>query len=406
MAVAAVCAGCAARTRPAVPAPKSEPARVAARIVPVEVPTPPAVQPLQESEDATSSQLERALDEGNALGREVEWVEAEEAAASGEMAAGEYLVTYLITPVDDYYDLEAAQSNLPAHHTTVVPGSAHVSVVVRDAADGRMVQGLDVRAVLHAEDSGDERSVLLPFEWHPILNRYGENLILPSSPFTLRVYIAMPTYARHDHSNGDRFTRKVMASFPHIVVSSDSLASASERLARGETRKTAALARGEGDAIDRSLTEMLRRADVSGSQVRSGDYKVALTVQAARGAWDDRNGELRYESPNNNIGPVAHLDVSIRDAVTGRFIPGLEVRATILDSRKREIDTYLMPFMWHPWMNHYGLNVPVPGKGRYTVRIRADAPAFRRFGNTALRKFNKVIDVTVRNVRFDIVGTR
>ncbi len=400
MTVVAMCAGCAARTQVVAPVPRSEPGKAAAHVIPVEIPTPPVMPSLRESEDATSSQLDRALDEGKALGREVDWVEAEEAAASGEMAAGEYLITYLITPADDYYDLEAAQSNLPAHHTTVVPGSAHVAVVIRDAADGRMVQGLDVRAVLESENSRDEQSAVLPFGWHPILNRYGENLVLPSSPFTLRVYISMPRYARHDQANGDRFTRNVMARFAHIVVPPDSLAAASERLARGESRQTVDLARGEGDVIDRPLSEMLRSADVSGSQVRSGDYKVALVVHAARGTWEARNGELSYERPNNNIGPVAHLDVIVRDATTGRFVPGLKVRATILDSRRREIDTYSMPFMWHPWMNHYGLNVPVPGKGRYTVRIRADAPAFRRFGSTALRKFNKAVDVTVRNVRF------
>jgi len=331
MFVVAVCAGCAARTQVAAPFPKSEPAKVAARVAPVEIPTPPVMPSFRESEDATSSQLDRALDEGKALGREVDWVKAEEAAASGETAAGEYLITYLVTPADDYYDLEAAQPNLPAHHTTVVPGSAHVAVVVRDAADGRMVQGLEVRAVLQDEDTGDERSALLPFEWHPILNRYGENLVLPSSPFTLRVYISMPTYGRHDQVNGDRFTGKVMARFAHVVVSPDSLAVASERLARGESRQTVGLAREEGDAIDGPLSGMLRSADVSGSQVRSGDYKVAVEVQAARGTWEARNGHLSYDSPNGNIGPIAHLDVSIRDATTGRFIPGLKVRATILE---------------------------------------------------------------------------
>jgi uncharacterized protein involved in high-affinity Fe2+ transport len=404
VAVIAVCAGCAAHTQAVVPVPEQGAPRPPAHVVREEIPTPPVMPPLGASDEATSSQLDRAVDEGKALGRELQWVEAEETAASGEMAAGEYIVTYLITPADDYYDLEAAQSNLPAHHTTVVPGSAHVAVVVQDAADGRMVQGLEVRAVLRSEDSGDERSTTLPFEWHPILNRYGENLVLPSSPFTLRVYISMPTYARHDHVNGDRFGKDVMARFAHVVVSSDSLAVASQHLARGESLETAALARDEGDAIDRPITEMLRSADVSGSQVRSGDYKVAVVVQGARGAWEAHDGDLSYESPSANIGPVAHLDVSIRDAVTGRFVPGLKVRATILDSRKREIDTYSAPFMWHPWMNHYGLNVPVPGKGRYTVRVRADAPAFRRFGSTALRKFNKAVDVTVRNVRFNVAG--
>ncbi len=360
--------------------------------------------PFEESEEATSAQLGRALDEGKAVRREMEWVEGHESVASGEMAAGDYLITYLITPVDDYYDLEAAQSNLPAHHTTVVPGSAHVAVVVRDAADGRIVQGLNIRATLRSDgasqDPGEEKSADLPYGWHPVLNRYGENIILPPSPFTLSVNIAMPTYRRHDRINGDRFTGEVLAKFEHVTVSSDSLAAAAQHLARGEPREAIELARGEGDAVDLPLAGVLRDPDASGSQVRSGDYKVAVVVQRARGAWEDRAGKLTFTSPDSDIGPIAHIDVMVRDATSGRLVPDLNVRATILDSRKRAIDTYSMPFMWHPWMNHYGLNVPVPGSGRYTVRIRADAPAFRRYGSSALKKFNKAIDAEVRGVRF------
>jgi hypothetical protein len=371
-----------------------------ARAVPADVATPPVVSPFQESDEATSAQLGRALDEGKAVRREIEWVEREEAAASGEMAAGAYIVTYLITPADDYYDLEAAQPDRPAHHTTVSPGAAHVAVIVRDAADGRTVQGLDVRATLRSETGDEQRSAALPFGWHPVLNRYGENIVVPGSPFTLSVQIAMPMYRRHDRVNGDRFTGDVIARFPHVTVSPDSLAAAAQRLARGDMREAIELARDEGDVIDRPLAALLRGSDVSGSQVRSGDYKVTVLVHEARGYWDARGGKLSFIDPNSSVGPTAHLDVIVRDATTGRFVPGLKVRATILNSRKKEVDTYLMPFMWHPWANHYGLSVPVPGAGRYTVRVRTDAPAFRRYGSTALKKFSRSVDVSVRGVRF------
>ena len=395
---------CAARARTPESAPAPAATKPAARTAPAEVPTPPEMPPFRESEEATSAQLGRALDEGKAVRREVEWVEDHESVASGEMAAGEYLVTYLVTPVDDYYDLEAAQSNFPAHHTTVMPGSAHVAVVVRDAADGRIVQGLTVHATLRSEgpsqDPGEEKSADLPYGWHPVLNRYGENIVLPSSPFTLSVRIAMPKYRRHDHTNGDRFDRDVLARFEHVTVSSDSLAAASQHLARGESREAMELAASEGSALDLPLAGMLRDPDASGSQIRSGDYKVSVVVQRARGDWEDRDGKLMFISPDSDIGPIAHMDVLVRDAASGRLVPGLSVRATILDSRKRAIDTYSMPFMWHPWMSHYGLNVPVPGNGRYTVRVRAEAPGFRRYGSSALKKFNKAIDAEVRGVRF------
>ena len=375
---------------------------------PVEVQTPPNMPPFRESEEATSAQLGHALDEGKAVRRELEWVEDHESVASGETAAGEYLVSYLVTPVDDYYDLEAAQSNLPAHHTTVIPGSAHVAIVVRDAADGRIVQGLTVRATLRSDSVSDstsgsvreEKSADLPYGWHPVLNRYGENIVLPPSPFTLSVHIAMPRYRRHDHINGDRFGGAVFVRFENVVVASDSLAATSQHLALGESREALELATSEGNAIDRPLADLMRNPDASGSQVRSGAYRIAVVVQRARGDWEVRDGKLIFIEPDSAIGPIAHMDVIVRDAASGRLVPRLSVRATILDSRRRVIDTYTMPFMWHPWMSHYGLNVPVPGKGRYTVRVRAEAPAFRRYGSLALGKFNKAIDADVRGVRF------
>ena len=360
--------------------------------------------PFRESDEATAVQLGRALDEGKAVRAEIEWVEREEAAASGSVAAGEYLVTYLITPVDDYYDLEAAQSNLPAHHTTVSPGSAHVAVVVRDGADGRIVQELDVRATLRSDNGHETRTATLPYGWHPILNRYGENMVLPTGLFTLSVQIAMPGYRRHDSINGDRFTDVVIANFTHIAVSADSLAAKSQRLARGDSPRVINLARREGEVVDRPLSDMLHSTGVSGSEVSSGGYKVAVVIQRSRGYWEARDRRLGYVDLDRSLGPSVHIDVSIRDVTTGRFVPGLRVRASILNSRKKEIDTYAMPFMWHPWMNHYGLNVPEPGPGRYTIRVRADGPAFRRYGSTALKKFNRPIDVEVRDVRFVTTG--
>lgn len=395
--VIALTGGCAGRSASVEQAAPAEPEGSS---IPVDVVTAPLTPPFRESDEATSAQLGRALDEGKAALGEVEWVEQTEAAASGEAAAGEYLVTYLITPADDYYDLEAAQSNFPAHHTTVLPRSAHVAIVVRDAADGRMVQGLNVRATLRSEASNEQQTATLPYGWHPVLNRYGENMVLPAGPFTLSIRIAMPMYQRHDSTNGDRFRGNVIARFTHVVVPPDLLAAASQRLARGDSREAIDLARREGDAVDRPLLDMLRSSAVGGSQVRSGDYIVAVAIKPVHGYWEARSGKLLFVRPDDSVGPVAHIDVSIRDMATGRLLPGLKVRATVLNSRKKEIDTYAMPFMWHPWMNHYGLNVPAPGPGRYTIRVRADAPAFRRYGSTALRKFNKPVDVEIRDVRF------
>jgi hypothetical protein len=399
IAVVALTAGCAGHSGNVEAVSGTERAEVRSVPVPADVVTPPAMPPFQATDEVTPTQLERALDEGKAVRHEVEWVEREEAAASGDVAAGEYLVTYLITPADDYYDLEAAQSNLPAHHTTVTPGSAHVAVVVRDAADGRIVQGLDVRATLRPESSsGESRTVVLPYGWHPVLNRYGENVLLPTGPFTLSVRIAMPTYRRLGRVNGDRFRGDVIARFAHVVVPDDSLPAAAERLARGDSHQATELARAEGEAIAGPLSEMLRGAGARGSRARSADYDVAVVVERARDYWGVRAGKLSYVSADSSSA-MNHIGVSVRDVATGRLIPELSVRVTVLNSRRKEIGTYEMPFMWDPWLNHYGLNVPALGEGRYTIRVRAEAPAFRRYGSGALKKFNRAVSVDVRGVR-------
>ncbi|HSU96248.1 MAG TPA: hypothetical protein VLI40_03410, partial [Gemmatimonadaceae bacterium] len=79
----AMCAGCAAHTQAVVPVPEQTAAKPPAHVVREEIPTPPVMPPLEVSDEATSSQLDRAVDEGKALGRELQWVEAEETAASG-----------------------------------------------------------------------------------------------------------------------------------------------------------------------------------------------------------------------------------------------------------------------------------------------------------------------------------
>ena len=376
------------------------------------VSTPAERNALIASDEATTSQLERASEEGVAVANELKWVEREEGASAGTVAAGEYLVTYLITPADDFYDLEAAQSSSPAHHTTVEPGSAHVGVVVRDAADGRTVPGLDVQATLRSSEGHttrnatraviltESRKASLPFGWHPVLNRYGDNMILPDGPFTIEVLIARPTYARHDSTNGNRYRQSVIASFANVVVNPDSLVAASRRLARGDTPVAQSLASREGDILGRQITQGMNAAEMRGVQATSGDYRVAVTVQPRHGYWKDVNGRLIYIPPDTSIGKVSHLDVTIRDAASGRLIPELSVRAVLIDSRGRDLDTYAMPFMWHPWSSHYGLDVAVPETGRYSIRIRANAPAFRRYGSSALRKFNRPLDVVLRGLSF------
>jgi len=156
--------------------------------------------------------------------------------------------------------------------------------------------------------------------------------------------------------------------------------------------------------VRRSVDAMSARSAGRGTQQRSGDYEVTLTTTRAKPCWSVRHGELHFDALSASDTSNAHLDIVVREAATGRVMSGLDVRTTILDSRRREIGTYSAGFMWHPWLLHNGVNVRVPGTGRYTIRLHANAPEFRRYGSMAGRRFTRALDAEFTNVRIVTAG--
>jgi hypothetical protein len=51
-----------------------------------------------------------------------------------------------------------------------------------------------------------------------------------------------------------------------------------------------------------------------------------------------------------------HVEVSVRDASGGRFVPGVRVFATLIDPDGNEVGTHEQPLIWHPMIYHYGRN--------------------------------------------------
>ncbi|GJG86120.1 hypothetical protein tb265_13010 [Gemmatimonadetes bacterium T265] len=135
--------------------------------------TAPSLPPFEASDEATPEELERARDQGNAVRQELVWVRAHEAAASAEMAVGEYRLAYAVTPALPYAE-PGAGGRLVRHDPA--PGEVHLGVVVRDAADGRVVPGLTVRTTLVDAGGRTLDARPLPFGWYPVLHRYGDNL--------------------------------------------------------------------------------------------------------------------------------------------------------------------------------------------------------------------------------------
>lgn len=156
------------------------------------------------------------------------------------------------------------------------------------------------------------------------------------------------------------------------------------------------VARAEGDAYLRALEAM---REESGAVVKhAGDFLVALVQENAEGMYEPRDGRLVWhEAPEDANG---HLEVAVADAADGRFVPGLDVSVTVSRGGERVLDTRL-PFLWHPFLHHYGTNFTMPGAGAYDVQVHIDPPTFMRHDPVNGKRYEHPVEVAFLNVEFE-----
>lgn len=161
------------------------------------------------------------------------------------------------------------------------------------------------------------------------------------------------------------------------------------------TQKQLKMAVAQGKSLNRALRHMLEE-EAHGKEKAAGDYRVAYAVEDAEGMYHMHDGMLMWHNPDAEN---AHLEVSVRDGSDGRFIPGLTIYATIIDSKGVEIGTHEQPFMWHPWLYHYGRNWVLPGDGTYTIRIRIEPPQFHRHDKDNGLRYLEPVEVEFKRVK-------
>lgn len=150
------------------------------------------------------------------------------------------------------------------------------------------------------------------------------------------------------------------------------------------------LAREQGDAFETALREMAEGVAHDGRTQSAGDYIVGYAVESAEGLYQMKNGELKWQEPTDEN---VHVEVVVQDGADRRFVPGLTIHATLIDPDGNEVGTYQQPFLWHPWLYHYGRNWHVSKDGEYTLRVHIEAPDFGRHDNKNGKRFAE--DVTV-----------
>lgn len=155
------------------------------------------------------------------------------------------------------------------------------------------------------------------------------------------------------------------------------------------TKEQLDLARKQGEAYAAAVQAM---NEESGADItRAGEYEVGIVVEDAEGMYHlEGEGNLVWKEPTTEN---AHIEVAVRDAADGRFIPGLTVAVTVTSADGTKVGTHEQPFLWHPWLYHYGRNWEVPGEGDYTIHVRIAAPQFMRHDHENGKRFANAVEV-------------
>lgn len=356
-------------------------------------PTPPQ---MVRSTEATEAQLNLAHKQGYAEERAEKWYLTHAAPAAHQQPAGEYIVAYALSAPEGWYDLAG---DALAWHPPAAGAAAHLRVFVRDAADDRPLPGLTVRATFTPAGGAARPAQVLPAGWYPLVSAYGDNVALPPGTYHLRLDISPLPFRRHDPYNGDRLTHPAVVEFDQVPLGaalatqpplSDAAAAATE------------LAQAQGDAYHETLDALHEDAN-SGASRAAGDYRVGYAVDYALATWDynERKKKFTYEIDTEESAQLnAHVEATVQETRTGRFVPGLRLMATLAGLPGTDFGTRELPFEWHPWVFHYGENWRVPRSGTaYRLRLHAEAPAFRRYGRTVGRVFERGFEVSFDSVR-------
>ncbi|MGA4687764.1 MULTISPECIES: iron transporter [Micromonospora] len=154
------------------------------------------------------------------------------------------------------------------------------------------------------------------------------------------------------------------------------------------------IARAEGDGYRRAMRAM---ADEDGAvTARSGDLAIAFVNEEAEGmyALDGDRLVWREAAQDANV----HLEVAVADAGDGRFVPGLSVHLELNRDGRTVLATEL-PFLWHPFLHHYGANAAMPDEGPYQVTVRVAPARFMRHDPVNGRRYAEPVEVRFDDVR-------
>jgi hypothetical protein len=167
-----------------------------------------------------------------------------------------------------------------------------------------------------------------------------------------------------------------------------------------------ALARAQGETYGEALMHMVQTVAEDGGEQAAGPYLVGYAVEEAEGMYEWTGDGLAWRDPGEEN---LHVEIAVRDAADGRFVPGLRVTVTLFDADGRELGTHEQPMLWHPMIYHYGRNWVCPATASTGCASTSTRHSFRATtGSTAAGSPNRSTSISPaskqRRARTEEVG--
>ncbi len=158
-----------------------------------------------------------------------------------------------------------------------------------------------------------------------------------------------------------------------------------------DKEKKKKLAEDQGKAYSAALDYMKSIDNHAEKEV--DDYIISLASEEAEGTYQLQGGELQWNTPEKDKN--THLEIVVRDKKDKRFIPGLKIKGKVYDDQDNLIIDTDFPFLWHPFLLHYGAFFKIPKSGKYRVQVEIPAPTFHRHDEIKGKRYEKDVKVDI-----------
>lgn len=136
---------------------------------------------------------------------------------------------------------------------------------------------------------------------------------------------------------------------------------------------------------------------------RTGDYILTLFVDKAEGRYEYNDAKEPHEwtEPGEWL---MRFGLIVQDRDYKTFVPDLDIVLTITDKKGAVISKEKAKYMWHPYAQHYGLDVTLEEDGEYTVHADIEAPTFDRMHVINGKRYEDEINVKLGSLSIIIPG--